>query len=53
MGVNYTRSKSIGITDNSENNPRVQALDYFALNRTLTNLDRPNNLQITGIWQLP
>jgi hypothetical protein len=53
VGANYTWSKSIGITDNSENNPRVQAIQYFSLNRAVTNYDRKHNLQITSVWELP
>lgn len=51
--ANYTWSKSIGITDNSENNPRVQALQYFSLNRALVGYDRTHNVQISNIWELP
>jgi hypothetical protein len=53
FGANYTWSKAIGVTDNSENNPRVQAMQYYSLNRSLLNYDRTHNLQITNIWQLP
>ena len=53
LSANYTWSKAIGITDNSENNPRVQALPYFDMNRTLVGYDRTHNVQITSIWELP
>jgi hypothetical protein len=53
LGANYTWSKAIGVTDNSENNPRVQAFQYYGLNRALVGYDRTHNLQITNIWQLP
>jgi len=53
MGANYTWSKAIGVTDNSENNPRVQAFSYYGLNRALVGYDRTHNLQVTNIWQLP
>ena len=53
LSANYTWSKAIGITDNSENNPRVQALQYFDMNRTLVGYDRTHNVQITSIWELP
>ena len=53
LGANYTFSKSIGVTDNSENNPRVQALAYYGLNRAVLNYDRTHNIQITNIYELP
>ena len=53
LSANYTYSKSIGVTDNSENNPRVQAFAYYALNRSVLNYDRTHNIQITNIWELP
>ncbi len=53
VGANYTFSKSIGVTDNSENNPRVQAYAYYGLNRSLLNYDRTHTLHITNIWELP
>ena len=53
VAVNYTWSKAVGVTDNSENNPRVQALPYYYLNRAVVNYDRTQNLQITNIWELP
>lgn len=53
LSANYTFSKSIGVTDNSENNPRVQAFAYYGLNRSLLNYDRTHNIQITNIWELP
>ena len=53
IAVNYTWSKAIGMTDNSENNPRVQAINYYSLNRAVVNYDRTHNLQITNILELP
>jgi hypothetical protein len=53
IGANYTFSKAIGVTDNSENNPRVQAMAYYSLNRALTGYDRTHNVQITSIYELP
>ena len=53
IGANYTFSKAIGVTDNSENNPRVQATAYYYLNRSLLNYDRTHNVQITSIYELP
>ncbi len=54
LSVNYTWSKSIGVADNSDSGPRgTAALRYFDLNRTVMGYDRPHNLQISNIWQLP
>ena len=53
LGMNYTYSKAIGVTDNSENNPRVQAIAYYSLNRARLNYDRTHNIQVTNIWELP
>jgi hypothetical protein len=53
LGMNYTFSKAIGVTDNSENNPRIQAFAYYGLNRSLLNYDRTHNIQITNIYELP
>src|SRR5262249_46107302 len=46
-------SKTIGVTDNSENNPRVQAFQYYALNRAVVNFDRTHNFALSTVWQLP
>src|SRR5262249_8747877 len=53
LAAHYTWSKTIGVTDNSENNPRIQALAYYNLNRALVNYDRTHNLEITNVWELP
>ena len=53
VGANYTLSRAIGVTDNSENNPRVQAFGYYGLNRSVLNYDRTHNVQITSIYELP
>ena len=51
----YTWSKSMGIccNDNSDGGPAIQALQYYALNRSLMSFDRTHNLQLTGIFELP
>lgn len=51
----YTWSKSMGIccNDNSDGGPRIQALPYYNLNRSLTSFDRTHNLQLTGIFEAP
>jgi hypothetical protein len=53
LGLGYTWSKAIGITENSDNQPRVRALQYFHMNRALQNYDRTHNMQITNIWEVP
>ncbi len=53
LGINYTWSKSVGIIDNTANQPAVRAWDYFHLNRAVRSFDRTHNLHITNIWELP
>lgn len=55
LGVNYTWSKSITTSgaDNSDNSLRVNIPQYYNLNRSLSGFDRPHNLQITNILELP
>jgi hypothetical protein len=53
LEANYTWSKAIGVVDNSDSSPSVRALSFFQLNRALRGYDRPHNLQITNIWELP
>ena len=51
----YTWSKVMGIccNDNSDGAPRIQALQYYDLNRSLMGFDRTHNLQLTAIFELP
>jgi hypothetical protein len=55
MNTAYTWSKTIGICCNEDNNggPRIQAMDYFGLNRAPLGFDRTHNLQINAVWELP
>ncbi|HYP13906.1 MAG TPA: TonB-dependent receptor, partial [Bryobacteraceae bacterium] len=55
MNASYTWSKAIGFCCNEDNNgrPRVQALAYLDLNRTVLNFDRTHNFQLTGTFELP
>ncbi len=55
LQVSYTWSKVMGIccNDNSDGGPRIQALQYYALNRSLMSFDRTHNIQLTGILELP
>jgi hypothetical protein len=49
----YTWSKSIGIADNSNSSPQVQAISYFGLNRAVSSFDRTHEFHITSVWELP
>jgi hypothetical protein len=55
IGVNYTFSRSFGIAGNpnSDGALRINIPEYYALNRSLSDFDRPHNLNITNITQLP
>lgn len=55
LGVNYTWSKSITTSgaNNSDETLRVNIPQYYYLNRSLSSFDRPHNLQITNIIELP
>jgi hypothetical protein len=55
LGTAYTWSKVIGLCCEEENNagPRIKALAYLDLNRTVLNSDRTHNLQINAIYELP
>jgi hypothetical protein len=55
LGVNYTWSKSITTSgaDNSDNSLRVNIPEYYYRNRSLSGFDRPHNLQITNMTELP
>jgi Carboxypeptidase regulatory-like domain/TonB dependent receptor-like, beta-barrel len=53
FGVYYTWSKSIGVVPDSDNALRINIPEYYHLNRSLSNFDRPHNLNITSIVELP
>jgi hypothetical protein len=53
VSASYTWSKAIGISANDDASPRVNALPYFYLNRTVQNFDRTQNLAISGVVELP
>lgn len=55
FNANYTWSKSIGIVGitNSDNTPRIEAFDYYHLNRSVSNIHTPHRLNINTIWELP
>ncbi len=55
FGANYTFSKSTGIAGNpnSDGALRINIPEYYDLNRSLSDFDRPHNLNITSIAELP
>jgi hypothetical protein len=55
IGVNYTFAKSRGIAGNpnSDGALRINIPEYYALNRSLSDLDRTHTLNITNITELP
>ncbi|MBI3695010.1 MAG: TonB-dependent receptor [Acidobacteria bacterium] len=53
LSAHYTWSKAIGWIDNSDSTPPVKAVQYFNMNRTVRGYDRPQNLQIISMWELP
>jgi hypothetical protein len=53
VSTTYTWSKAIGVTANDDTTPRVNALAYYYLNRTVLNFDRTQNLAISGVAELP
>jgi len=53
VSTSYTWSKAIGISANDDATPRVNALPYFYLNRTVQNFDRTQNLAMSGVVELP
>jgi Carboxypeptidase regulatory-like domain len=53
LGAHYTWSKAIGPVDNTDSSPSVKALAYMDRNRVPRGYDRPQNLQIISIWELP
>lgn len=53
--VSYTWSKSMGIccSENSDGLAAIQLPEYYKLNRSVTNIDTPHNLQVNTMWELP
>jgi hypothetical protein len=51
----YTRSKQIGMCcdDSGDGGPAIPIPQYTKLNRSLMGADRPNNLRMSGIYDLP
>ncbi len=55
IGLSYTWSKSIGIccSENSDGLAAIQIPEFAALNKSVTNVDTPHNLQVNTLWELP
>jgi hypothetical protein len=53
VGVNYTWAKAIGISANDDATPKINALNYYYLNRAVQNYDRTQSLAISGVLELP
>ena len=53
VAASYTWSKAIGVTANDDATPRVNALPFYYLNRTVLNFDRTQNLTISAVAELP
>ena len=55
LGINYTWSKSITTSgaNNSDDTLRIPIPEYYHLNRSLSSFDRPHNLAITNLLELP
>ncbi len=55
FSANYTWSKAVGWTagGNDDQTPQVNDMAYFGLNRSVLSYDRTQNLQLSGVWELP
>lgn len=55
LQANYTRSKWIGLCcdDSGDGQPAIPIPQYYFLNRSLMGADRPDNLRINGVYELP
>ena len=55
LGLNYTWSKTITPSgaNNSDDTLRIPIPEYYYLNRSLSIFDRPHNLQITNLIEIP
>jgi hypothetical protein len=55
FAVNYTYSKSVGLAGNanSDSTLRINIPEFYDLNRSVSDFDRPHNLHITSITELP
>jgi hypothetical protein len=53
LNANYEWSKTIGIIDNTSNQPAIRAYDYLHLNRAARGFDRTHKMHISNMWELP
>lgn len=53
LGLSYTWSKAISWADNNDSGLTWQAPALWRRNRAVANFDRPQNLQIFGVYELP
>lgn len=53
FAANYTWSKAIGMFANDDSGLREPAYAYWYLNKAVLNYDRTQNLQLTGMYELP
>ncbi|MEO6723959.1 MAG: TonB-dependent receptor, partial [Blastocatellia bacterium] len=53
LGLSYTYSKAIGYADNSDSGLTFNWVPAWERNRAVTNFDRPHNLQIYAVYELP
>jgi hypothetical protein len=55
FGLAYTRSKAIGTCcdDSGDGGPAVALPQYTYLNKALMGSDRPNNLRVSAVYDLP
>ena len=53
FGLAYTYSKAISYADNSDSGLTWNWVDMWSRNKAVASFDRPHNLQLYGVYQLP
>jgi hypothetical protein len=53
LGLAYTYSKAIGYGENNDSGLYFNAVSQLARNRSLLGFDRPHNLRLSGVYELP
>jgi hypothetical protein len=55
LQASYTWSKAIGAMpgSNSDNEPPIKIPEFYNLNRSLLDIDRPHNLHIANVFEMP
>jgi len=53
LGLSYTFSKAINFADNSDSGLTWNWVEMRSRNRAVAGFDRPHNLQIYGVYELP